>query len=304
MNRLTGIGHCVWDQLLLVPRYPAIDSKNLAQGRAEGGGGPVPTALVAAARQGVPCRFLGLVGEDATGRAILHELEREGIDVSACRVLPGQASPLASIWIEQGSGKRTVVLDRGALPPLTEQDLPPLDWQAGELLLLDGKDPICLPAARAARAAGARVLLDLGSERANVDELLAECDLLIASKAWLMSYLPDQDLFRAVASLHERGPACVAVTLGAGGLVQGERGTKAGWFPAWPGTKVVDSTGAGDVFHGVFAWALLAGQPWLQALKAATVAGGMACSALGGRAAIPDPKALQAAVSAWQTPGI
>ena len=302
MERLTGIGHCVWDQLLLVSRYPACDSKNLALDRVECGGGPVPTALVAAARQGISCRFVGDVGDDSPGRAILAGLSHEGVDTSACRVLPGTRSPLASIWIENGSGKRTVVLDRGTLPPMEESDLPALDWAPGDLLLLDGKDPVCLPAARAARAAGAQVLLDLGSERGDVFPLLAECDLLIASKAWVMSALPDLDLFKAVGRVLELGPARVAITLGAGGLVQGEKGKPAAWFPAWPGTKVVDSTGAGDVFHGVFAAAWLAGKPWLQALKVASVAGGMACGALGGRAAIPSPEALESAVANWSTP--
>lgn len=301
MKRLTGIGHCVWDQSLLVSRYPAPDSKNLALARTEGGGGPVPTALVAASRLGVSCRYLGLVGDDSPGRAILRELDHAGIDTGGCRSLAGVASPVASLWVEQGSGKRTVVLDRGALPPMTADDLPDLDWQPGDLLLLDGKDPVCLPAARAARAGGARVLLDLGSERSGELELLAECDTLIAGKAWLMSFLPDQDLFRAVSRLHELGPAEVAITLGAGGLVQGQRGDKAAWFPAWPGARVVDGTGAGDVFHGVFAWAILEGRPWLEALKLASVGGGFACGALGGRGALPNRQELEAASATWRT---
>ncbi|MCA9784580.1 MAG: hypothetical protein KC518_13430 [Candidatus Cloacimonetes bacterium] len=299
MARLIGIGHCVQDQLMLLARYPALDSKHLALDRVECGGGPVPTALVAAARQGQTCLFVGQVGDDAPGKTILADLGAAGVDTSACRLVAGARSPLASVWIEQGSGKRTVVLDRGDLQPMDEADLPALDWRSDDLLLLDGKDPVCLPAARKAKAVGARVLLDLGSERGDVAELLAQCDLLVASKTWVMAALPELDLFAAVQALCAKGPAAVAITLGAGGLVQAQQGEKATWFPAWPGSRVVDGTGAGDVFHGILAWAILEGRDWRTALKMATVAAGLACGALGGRAGIPDRDALAAAVESW-----
>ncbi len=301
MARLVGLGHCVMDQLLLVERYPALDSKNTARQRRISGGGPVPTALVAAARLGCECHFSGQVGDDPLGQAILASLQEEGVRTGSCSIRPGCRSPLASIWVEARSARRTVVLDRGDLPPLEEADLPALELTEGDLLLLDGKDPVCLAAARQAKEAGARVLLDLGGERDNPQELIGLSDLVIVSKEFLLSAYPEVELFQGADLLRELGPSFAAITMGPGGLVYSVEDRSPTWFPAWPGTgKVLDSTGAGDAFHGAFAWGLLEGLSFAEALKAGAICGGRACRELGGRSSLPDGATLRQDMADWK----
>jgi sulfofructose kinase len=279
--RLIALGHVVWDHLLLVDPYPALDSKTTALRGRELTGGPAARAALTAALLGAEVSFAGCLGDDATGARILQEFAAGGVDVAGVELCAGLASPRASIWVEARHGKRTVVLDRGALPDYPAAALERLPWGPG-WLLLDGKEPVALEAARRAKSAGMAVLLDLGGPREDIAPLVAAADVVAVSKAFVMSEYPGLDLLLAAANLVEAGPRLAVITLGAGGMIVGERGGEPFWFPAWTAGKVVDTTGAGDVFHGALAWALLQEFPTRKALACAAVAGGLACRDLGG----------------------
>ncbi len=278
---LIALGHVVWDHLLLLDQYPAADSKNLALRGRECVGGPAARAALTAAALGAKVAFAGCLGDDASGARIRQAFVATGVDSAGVEICPGCVTPRAGIWVEARHGKRTVVLDRAGLPDYPVAALERLPWGPG-WLLLDGKEPVALEAARRARAAGMSVLLDLGGPRADIAPLVAAADVLAVSKAFVMSEYPGLDLLQAAANLLEAGPRLAVITLGAGGMIVGERGAEPNWFPAWPAGKVVDTTGAGDVFHGALAWALLQGFPTRKALACAAVAGGLACRDLGG----------------------
>jgi len=283
--RLTGLGHVVLDHVLLVENYPAVDSKSIARQGCLCTGGPVARALLSASQLGLSTAFAGCLGDDEAGERIRLEMSAAQVDMEGVLSLPGQCTPRASIWVESRHGKRTVVLDRGSLPDFPLSGLERMHWGDG-MLLLDGKEPAALEAARRARAAGMGVMLDLGGPREDMGALVEAATVVAVSKAFIMSAYPGLDLMLAVANLVECGPRLAVVTLGAGGAVMCERDRPADWFPAWhPGT-VVDSTGAGDVYHGALAWALLEGMPTRKALACAAVAGGLACRRLG--SAVPD----------------
>lgn len=283
--RLIALGHVVWDHLLLLERYPDVDSKSAALRGRELVGGPAARAALTAAALGVEVSFAGCLGGDATGAGILDAFAAGGVDTAGVEVCAGCVTPRASIWVEARHGKRTVVLDRGGLPDYPAAALERLPWGPG-WLLLDGKEPVALEAAHRARAAGMSVLLDLGGPRQDIAPLVAAADVVAVSKAFVMGEYPGLDLLQAAANLLEAGPRLVVITLGSGGMIVGERegGCAAPpyWFPAWPAGTVVDTTGAGDVFHGALAWALLQAFPARKALACAAVAGGLACRDLGG----------------------
>lgn len=283
--RLTGLGHVVLDHLLLVENFPAVDSKSVARQGCLCTGGPVARALIAASQLGLSTAFVGCLGDDEAGERIRQDLCAAHVETDGVLRLQGQGTPRASIWVESRHGKRTVVLDRGSLPDFPLSGLDQVRWGDG-MLLLDGKEPVALEAARRARQVGMEVMLDLGGPREDMGALVEAATVVAVSKAFIMSAYPGLDLMLAVSNLVESGPRLAVVTLGAGGAVMCERGQSAAWFPAWhPGT-VVDSTGAGDVYHGVLAWALLEGMPTRKALACAAVAGGLACRQLG--SAVPD----------------
>lgn len=302
MIDLLCTGHCVLDHLLVVERHPAADSKNVALDGVECGGGPAATAAVAAAKLGASAAFLGRCGDDAAGRRLREEFEAAGVDVSRLEALPDARTPRASIWVEASSGRRCVVLDRGDLPDQGEERLADFDPAGVRMLLTDGKEPLALAAARAVRDAGGDVLLDLGGARRDPLPLVRTATVVAASKAFVMDWLPDTDLLEATRRIVELGPRLAVVTIGPGGSIACDGGEPF-WFPAWAPPKVVDSTGAGDAYHGALAWALLQGWKTRRCLAAAAVAGGLACRALGGRAPLPERGELLDALESASWPG-
>jgi len=303
--RLIALGHVVLDHLLLVESHPSCDTKNIALRGRECIGGPVARAALTAAALGVETALAGCLGDDEAGRQVRDELQAAGVESSGLRLMAGHATPRASIWVEARGGRRTVVLDRGGLPDCPADALERLPWGPG-LLLLDGKEPVWPEAARRAREAGMELLLDLGGPREDPWPLLAAAQVAVVSKAFVMHALPGADLLAAARRLAEQGPRLAVITLGAGGVVVCEReggrpSAPAGtpyWFPAWNPGKVVDTTGAGDVYHGALAWALLQGWETRRALACAAVAGGLACLDLGGEVAGLSPELLLERVAA------
>ncbi|MDP2360733.1 MAG: PfkB family carbohydrate kinase [bacterium] len=289
--RLIALGHIVLDHLLLVDHYPAMDSKVTARRGRTCTGGPAARAAITAAALGAEVHFAGCVGDDEAGQRIRRDFEAAGVDLDGLQVCAGQATPRASIWVEARHGKRTVVLDRGGLPDYPATLLERLPWGEG-CLLLDGKEPIAREAARRARAGGMTVLLDLGGPREEIAPLVAAADVVAVSKAFVMSRHPGLDLLKAAAQLAEAGPRLAIITMGAGGAIVCERGGEPGWVPAWSPGTVVDTTGAGDAYHGTLAWALLKRYPLRQALACAAVAGGLACRDLGGEISGLDAELL------------
>jgi sulfofructose kinase len=112
------------DYLATMPRYPAKNSKSRLSTLVVDGGGPAATAAVAAAKLGVPTRFVGKVGPDDFGRQILAGLSREGVDVSRTVIAPSGASPYSFVVIDQSDASRTIFHWRD-LPPLTVEEV---DW--------------------------------------------------------------------------------------------------------------------------------------------------------------------------------
>ena len=284
--RLIALGHVVLDHLLRMETFPAVDTKNLALAGRDCVGGPAARAALTAAALGVETWFAGCLGNDEPAQRIQRDFQAAGVRLEGLVSCPGHATPRASIWVEARGGKRTVVLDRGTLPDFPAEQLEQLPWGPG-WLLLDGKEPVALDAARRAKAAGMHVLLDLGGPRPDIGPLVEVADVVAVSKAFVMSEYPGLDLLQAAANLLESGPHLAVITLGAGGMIVGERAAEGAtpepyWFPAWPAGKIVDTTGAGDVFHGALAWALLQEFPTRKALACAAVAGGLACRNLGG----------------------
>jgi len=288
-----GIGVAVRDLTVLLDTFPSPDSKTRAREFAETGGGPVPTALVTLARLGRRTAFIGVVGDDEAGRFILEDLRREGVDTSACVVRAGHRSPTSVILVER-DGRRTVCEWGQVSLPLKREDMhraaPILD--RCRFLLVDARLPgIQIEAARRARKTGARVVLDCGHPRPGVTDLLRECDVTFLSHSFPRAVHGEG--FAAEDCLHEvslllpaQGLRIAGLTLGADGCIVAAEGSTPVRIP---GVKVacVDTTGAGDVFHGAIVHALLRGMDHVDAARFANAAAALKCRGLTGRAPLP-----------------
>ncbi len=284
-STVTALGYCSVDYLCVVPQVP-MDEKVEITERCRQGGGPAATAAVAAARLGAQTAFCGAVGDDDLGVAILAELRREGVDVGGVVTRPGAESPVAFCWAEQGTGRRSIAWSRGSAQPLTPAELDRARLARTALLHLDGhQTQAAFAAAAIVKAAGGLVSLDAGTFRPDLAELARQCDIVITSERYATAFLGADDPDRAARAIQAQGPRLAAVTLGRRGWVacDGRTLLRGNAFSV----PVVDTTGAGDVFHGAFCVAWLETEDLRYSLSFAAGAAALKCRRLGGRAGIP-----------------
>ncbi|HZD55068.1 MAG TPA: PfkB family carbohydrate kinase, partial [Candidatus Aquicultoraceae bacterium] len=296
MFDVVGIGLNAIDYLCLLPRYPAPGEKLRMTGFSRQGGGQVATALVALSRWGLKTLYAGNVGEDDHGRLSLSLLRREGVDVSCARIVAGASSQFAVILVQEGSGERTILWDRDPRIRIAASDVPRERIRVARAVLLDGHDvPASIEAAGEARKAGVPVVLDAEKVQEGTEELLGLCDHIVAASSFVGQFLPGADPAAAVREFHRAfSPRTATVTLGVDGAV----GFDGARVHRVPGIRVaaVDTTGAGDIFHAGFLFALLAGKPFPGMLGFANAAAALSCLAVGGRAGIPSLDAVACAL--------
>jgi sulfofructose kinase len=285
--RVVGIGQCSWDYLAVVDSFPAIDSKAEVRGWQEQGGGPVATALVTLARLGIPCEFYGVVGDDPEGEKIKQSLQGEGIGISHLVTRENAVSQKAFIAIEQKSAKRTIFWERPSGSPLFPDELPDSLFDECSFLLLDGlMSEVSLFAAHTARSAGVPMMLDAGKVRPGMLEIAGLCDYLVASEQFAVDLGWSGNPAGFQDQAKKLGAAVVTITLGEQGSIT-YRGTEIMVSPAFQ-VDALDTTGAGDVFHGAYIFALLRGHDLEDTLRFASAVAAMKCRRIGGRVGIPD----------------
>ncbi len=274
------------DLLVAVAGYPPPDAKVEALELEEQGGGPAATAAVAVARLGGRVALLSTVGDDQRGERILADLAREGVDVSHCHRLPGACSSVSLVIVDRSAGTRNVFRYLGDRQ-FELEELDPNLVRGSRVLLVDPHLPnSALAATRIARKAGVPVVLDPGEPKPGLEELLAVADYLVPPVRTALWVTGETDSERAAELLLRRnGARAVVVTMGARGYaVATEEGSwREDAFPV----EVVDTTGAGDAFHGGFAFALAQGQSVREAARFAAAVAALKCRKPGGRAGLP-----------------
>ncbi len=284
---VVGLGANAADVLLVVPHHPRAGEKVRFRSLTREGGGQTATALVALARLGYRTLYLGGIGDDPEGRRSIAQLDVEGVDTSAVRVRPGGLSQQAYILVDERSGERTILWGRSEGMILGPEEITRRQVLQGRLLHTDAQQPrTAARAARWAREGDTPVLADLERVRPGLEAFLPHVDLLIAGSDFPERATGSGDLDSALPALAERtGGGLVMVTRGAEGVAALVEG-RVRRFPAYA-VDAVDTTGAGDVFHGAFAAACLRGVDLEEAIDLAQAAAAMKCLAMGGRAAIP-----------------
>jgi sulfofructose kinase len=286
-----GVGECSLDTWLEVDALPAPGGKTAVADWRELPGGQVATATLAAARLGLRAAYAGVVGDDAAAQRVLAPLRAASVDCSRVRVASQARTRAAVIVVERASGERAVLGYRD--PRLAEHGpaLGALALDEVRLLLLDGADfASALPLARAARARGVPVVLDLDAPSPQAEELLECADFPVVSQGFAERAFGSAET--ALARLASCGARLPVVTCGARGALA--------WWQGRPlasaafAVDAIDTTGAGDAFHGAFAWGLLQGLDVVALLRASNAAAALACTGRGAQGALPDAARLQA----------
>ncbi|MFH1755672.1 MAG: PfkB family carbohydrate kinase [Candidatus Latescibacterota bacterium] len=283
---VVGLGQCCLDYVAEVDGYPPPDSKHEFTHMAVQGGGPVATALAALSRWGVRCHFMGVLGDDLFAGMIRDSLREEGIDTSGVRVRKGCGSQFAFIAAEPGVGRRTVFWRRPTGPPLSPEEIDYGLLAGAEVFHTDGLfAEASIAAARRAKAAGTKVVVDAGTLRDGMLELARCSDYFLASAAFSRALVGGDKPLLACEKLLALGPSLVGITRGAEGYTA-VSGGKIIERPAYP-VRAVDTTGCGDIFHAGFIYGVIQGWEDEESLEFAAWAASRVSLRLGGRDGIP-----------------
>jgi sugar/nucleoside kinase (ribokinase family) len=287
---IVGLGMATVDIMTLVPRLPHRDDVFRAHSILLEGGGPVATALVAAARLGASTSYLGPFAPTTWGDLAQTGLDSAGVDTTHAPTRIGGEQTVSVILVDEVTGQRSILYDSGELPDLSPDEVPTDLITSARALHLDGVhlEAAC-HAAEIARGAGVTVSFDGGAGEPwpGTERLLPLVDLMVVARHFAKQHTGQADPRLAGPLLLETyGPHQVVIT-------DGPRGC---WYwdsnrslhqPAFP-TDVVDTTGAGDVFHGAYLYAFLQDWPARRCLAFAAATAALKCRALGGRAGIPS----------------
>ena len=304
--------------------FPARGTKALAKGFTSVGGGSAGNAAVAISRLGGRARLVAPIGDDLIGDLIVADLEAEGVDISAMIRFAGAASPVSAAIID-GTGERTILTSR---PEYADDPViaDPADLVAdASAVLADDRFPAMVrPLLAAARALGLPAIIDGDRAEGDSRSMLEAATHVVFSAAGLKGTTGIDDLEDALKSLGRRFDAFFAVTIGAKGMLYLDRGVEeargeadgvadrssgpgrsgSGGNAARPGGSIVrhlpafkveavDTLGAGDVFHGGFALALVEGRSPVDALRFGAAVAAVKCTRHGGRRGAPTRREVE-----------
>jgi sugar/nucleoside kinase (ribokinase family) len=290
-----GFGLNAVDHLIVVPEYPAFDTKIRLRQHTRSAGGQTATAMVALQRLGCKTAYAGRFGSDAAGQFGLGSLRDEGVNVEFAEMIEGAHNQIAFITIDERNGERTIVWDRDERLAYTAGEAPVEFATQGRVLHLDAHDPpACTRMARTAQADGVLVSADIDNIYEGLPELLPFIDILITSKDFPQRLTGIVEERAALVELKRRfGNALVGITKGVeGALVYCEDQFVASPAYIVPGT-CRDTTGAGDAFHAGFIYGVLKGADLDRCLQYANATAALKCRALGARASLPTLTELQ-----------
>ena len=292
---LVGVGLNATDTLIPVVHYPARGAKVEIRPTTILPGGQTATAVVACQQWGLRTRYVGKVGGDSAAALHAAEFSRLGVEAHLLTA-PDCPSQQAFILIDD-SGERTVLWKRDDRLTLRLEELQPEWIMAARALHVDGHDTAAATTAAGwARAAGIPVIADLDELYPGVEALLPKVDYLITSRDIPGKLASTADLQDSLPAVHRRfGCRLTAATLGTDGVLAWD-GAQFHYAPAFQ-VDAIDTTGAGDLFHAGFIYALLQGWPLQKQLDFACAAAALNCTAVGARGGIAPLGAIERLMS-------
>lgn len=251
MRKIAGAGIACLDHIVVSPQVQWGDTSLVSRYSIQPGG-LVAMALIACSRLEADCRILTLLGDDETGNMVASELEMENIDLLGVLRIESGKTPFSFVHVDEHSGERTIFHRSGSG---LDVDINPscinvIDG-CSVLLIDDIYMGLSVAAAKYAQSHSIPVVADVIPNDLNAD-LLRHVDILIVPRHFLRETGFVDDPYAALDLIHDLGPTTALITLGSDGYVWSHMGTK-GCGNAFR-VDAKDTTGAGDVFHGAFAF--------------------------------------------------
>lgn len=266
------------------------------------GGGWVATALCAAGNLGMRASFCGVVGDDIFGRMIADDFRYNHVDTSHLIVEKGKRSNFCTCITERATKSKTIISRPGECREVEIDDIDEAYIRSGRMLHVGFVNEAIRKAADIMHEAGGKVSVDAAYYKPYVYENYDIFDIFIGSEYYFKGLaealgkdtskpLSEEEIFAVMRYVKDQGAEIVIFTFGSEGC-KGLYGDKTFSLPAMD-IPVIDTTGAGDVFHGAFDAAYLKGMDVVSAAKYATGVSSVKCTQMGGRAGIPDAETLE-----------
>jgi sulfofructose kinase len=289
--QVIGLGLATLDVLIRLKDMPTWERGTRLSGFRFDGGGLVGTAMVAAARLGAQVGFVGTAGSDEAADLKLKSMVECGIDLSHLIRLDGPEDQIVIVHVHAETGERLFSgMESWHRHPLRAEQVDRDYITSADYLHLDGFHfEAALQAARWMREAGKMVVMDGSKTNRPVSDhhrtLVEHVDVLITGEGFAKGLTGIADIWQAGQAILEMGPSIFVETVGADGSYTI---TKDEQFhtPAYK-IDVVDTTGAGDVFHGAYIVGLMHGWSSREIAMFSTAVSAIKCTQLGGRAGIP-----------------
>lgn len=293
MKSVVCVGIATLDRVYRVDQIPRAPAKVRSRDYLEVGGGLAANGAVAIVRLGGIASYWGRIGADAAGDAILEQFRSEHVDVSAVRRIAGARSHAPAVIVD-AIGERLIVSNPDPRLDPDPAFLPLERLEKADAVLADVRWPE--GSERVLREAGRREMPTVIDAESTSDAALERlCPLarhVIFSADGLRAFTRLDEVGSALVAAHARLGRVVGVTLGAEG-VRLRSGRETIVEPA-PKVDVVDTTGAGDAFHGAYALAIAEGADLRRAARFATAVASLKCTRLGGRAGLPTRAEVEA----------
>jgi sulfofructose kinase len=293
--KVVGIGDLCLDIIASVDRIPATDMMEPLTAISCQGGGKVPTAMVTLSRLGVKAGLIATVGDDSAGRFCLKELSDSGVDTSCMVVLDNTRTNLSICLAEKSTQGRSFI-GKYDMRTILPDELPRKYIENASFLHLWQMTPAALLAADWIHQSGGQVVFDADRYNNETKDNLNKIDIFIGSEFFYNGMFGDdfseQGLKKNLSIIREIGPEIVLFTRGTRGFFGMDEN---GFFygPAHTNIDVVDTTGAGDVYHGAFIYGLLQGWGACEAAEFSSAVSAIKCTAIGGRTGIPDLRTVE-----------
>ncbi|MBI9049887.1 MAG: hypothetical protein JEZ00_10730 [Anaerolineaceae bacterium] len=289
-----GFGAVAVDDLVFLDRFPHPEEKIPVLSRQRQGGGLIGTALVAASRMGVSASYCGVFGDDEISTFSKEAFSEENVDYSLLQYAP-EASPFHSlVLVDQTQQQRTILYDQhGVMEPKLTAEVASAIQKAGAVMLDHTVLGIAPKIIVIAKEKGVPVLADI--ERytdPRLKTVLPQLDHLIISERTASQLSGETDPQKMLLQLSKHEPASCVVTIGDKGCWWKVQGREMKHMPAF-NVPVVDTTGCGDVFHGVYLAGLCLGFDVEKCLQYASGAAAMKANVPGGRAGSPTRTQLE-----------
>lgn len=302
---VVGVGLNATDTLILLPRFPSYGGKVPFDREILSPGGQVASAMVTCAQLGLRTKYIGTLGDDERGVVQLESLRASSVNLDDIEIRANCPNQSAYILIDQTSGERTVLWNRNECLRIDPSSVTADKITCARLLHIDGHDtPAVSRAAEIARRHQIPVSVDVDTIYPGFERVLPNVDYLIASSEFPSRWTHEPDPFRALSMIQDEYRMRVAaMTLGTDGSLARVDGR----FIYSPGFIVdaIDTTGAGDVFHGAFCYSVIESMPVREALEFSNAMAALNCTALGARghiASLPEAQALMRGAERMSNP--